>query len=150
VAKIDAGTYSLQLTFENPGGGVGIPGNGHLGDEEEGGCEEIEFEVAVSPLSDYSQIESGQGTSGWCAPSADRVPTKEDLGVIREGTRFGLRDDDDDDDDDVSPGTLTLHRILPPKQVQRGIASRSRAQCVIGTGPHLVTKVDARSGLLHA
>ena len=147
MAKIDAGTYSLQLTFENPGGGAGIPGN--LGDDEEGGCEEIEFEVAVSPLSDYSQSESGQGTSGWCAPSADRVPTKEDLGVIREGTRFGLRDDDDDDDD-VSPGTLTLHPPTPPKQVQRGIVSGSRAQCVIDTGPHLLTKVDVCSGVLYA
>ena len=128
MAKIDAGTYSLQLTFENPGGGGGIPGN--LGDKEEGGCEEIEFEVAVSPLSDYSQGESGQGTSGWCAPSADRVPAKEDLGVIREGTRFGLLDDDGVA---APPGILSLPQPLPSKQVQRGIVSGSHALCVVDT-----------------
>lgn len=75
------GDYQLHISFANPGGVSGVPASEN---GEKTGCEEIDLEIAIEPVSGL-----GSEVGLHCAPGGtDKVPSREDLGTIRVGARF--------------------------------------------------------------
>jgi len=79
LALIPEGNYQLQVTFANPGGTSGIP----LSGQSRSRCLEMDLELAIDSAKALGEA------GAQCAPeAADKIPSRDDLGTIRVGTRF--------------------------------------------------------------